>query len=122
MSGSRSTWSPGTAICRTRRCGSCGGESWGWAGLQAFSVFCTALLPFFSLLSGRIRSSPAALAWLGAPVLVGVLAHLCWVVGPAFGPMALPAAGLSVLAVGGIWLGLTYGPVVARLARAPHDA
>jgi hypothetical protein len=94
-------------------------EGWGWGTLQATSLFGTAVLPFACLLLERVRRSTAALAWVGFPVLAGNLAHLCWIVGPVFGPATLPAAALAVLAVGGIWLGTSYGALGTRLARVP---
>lgn len=90
-------------------------QGWGWTALEAASVTLSGLLPIGALLLARVRRRPAALARLGLAVLLGVLAHLVWIVAPAFGAAAVPAAMLGVLAVGGLWVGLAYGPVAARL-------
>ena len=97
----------------------------GWGSLQAISVLLSALLPFGALLVGRVRHSPAALARLGPLVLAGLLAHLAWIVAPAFGAAALLAALLGFVAVGGVWIGLVFGPLAAFMApsgRAAHGA
>ncbi|MBP0491411.1 hypothetical protein [Roseomonas indoligenes] len=90
-----------------------------WIWLQALALALAAALPLGAILLGRVRRSPAALARLGPPVLVGVAAHQAWIVAPAVGPWALPAAALGLVAVGGLWVGLAYGPLAARL-EAKH--
>ncbi|TPG53168.1 hypothetical protein EAH89_17810 [Roseomonas nepalensis] len=90
-------------------------QGWGWTALEAASVTLSALLPIGALLLARVRRRPAALARLGPAVMLGVLAHLVWIVAPAFGAAAVPAALLGVVAVGGLWVGLVDGPLAARL-------
>ncbi|MFT8244730.1 hypothetical protein [Roseomonas sp. BN140053] len=86
---------------------------WGWTGVQAGSVVLASLLPIGLLLRRRVRRSPVALAKLGPWVLLGLLLHLVWIVAPVFGWGAVLAGGLGVLAVGGLWVGLAYGPLTA---------
>ena len=90
-------------------------QGWGWTVLEAASVALSGFLPVGALLVARVRRRPAALARLGPCVLLGVLAHLVWIVAPAFGAAAVLSALLGVLAVGGLWIGLAYGPVIGRL-------
>ncbi|MCK8787083.1 hypothetical protein M0638_22160 [Roseomonas sp. NAR14] len=97
-------------------------EGAGWLALQGASFLLAALLPLVALLRPGTRRSPAALAGLGAAILAGFWAHLCWIVAPAFGASVLPAALLGVLAVGGIWLGLAYGPAGGWLLRRAESA
>jgi len=87
-----------------------------WIWLQAVALGLAAALPLGALLLARVRRSPAALARIGPWILGGILAHQAWIVAPAVGLAALPAAALGVLAVGGLWIGAAYGPVAARLA------
>lgn len=97
----------------------------GWTLLEAASVTLCGILPIGALLVSHLRRRPAALGWLGPCILVGVLAHLAWIVAPAFGAAALLAALLGVVAVGGLWAALAYGPVGARLtprAEAVREA
>ena len=97
---------------------------WDWRIVQAVSLIAATILPLALLLVARIRERPRALGLLGLVVLVGVLAHVAWVVGPAFGPLVLPAGLLGTAAVGGVWIGLAYGPIAAWLAtrEARHAA
>lgn len=98
-------------------------EALPWILLEAASLGLSAILPVVALLPAATRRSPRALAWVGAAVLVGVLLHLLWLVGPPFGPLAVPSGLLGAAAVGGIWLGLAAGPFAARLRReVPHGA
>ncbi|MDB5413278.1 MAG: hypothetical protein JWR10_1613 [Rubritepida sp.] len=93
-----------------------------WIWLQAIALGLAAALPLGALLLARVRRSPAALARLGPWILLGILAHQAWIVAPAVGLAALPAALLGVLAVGGLWVAGAYGPIGARLMRreVPH--
>ncbi|MDO9708768.1 hypothetical protein [Paracraurococcus lichenis] len=98
-------------------------EALPWILLEAASLALSAVLPVLALLSGAARRSPRRLAWVGGAVLAGVLLHMLWLVGPPFGPLAIPAGLLGTAAVGGIWLGLAGGPFAARLRReVPHGA
>jgi hypothetical protein len=98
-------------------------EALPWILLEGVSVALSAVLPIAALLPTVVRRSPRALAWIGGGVLVGVLLHTVWLVGPPFGPWALLSATLGTVAIGGIWTGLAGGPFAARLAReVPHGA
>jgi hypothetical protein len=97
-------------------------QGWGWGALQAVSVLLSALLPFGALLLARVRRSPAALAGLSPFVLAGLLAHFAWIVAPTFGAAALLAALLGFLAVGGLWIGLVFGPLAAVTASFRRTA
>ena len=96
-------------------------QGWVWMGLEAVSILLSAVLPIGALLVAQVRSRPAALGLLGPCVMAGFLAHLAWIVAPPFGLAVLPAALLGVLAVGGLWVGLTYGVLAGRLAT-PREA
>jgi len=92
----------------------------GWVWLEGVSLALSVFLPFGALLARQIRQSPAALMHIGACVLAGILAHYIWFIAPPHGFAALPAAALGVLAVGGLWMGLAYGPIAARLVPVSH--
>ena len=94
-----------------------------WLLLEGVSIATSAVLPLVGLLPGVLRRNRRALAWIGGGVLIGILCHLAWLVGPGFGPWMLPTALLGTLAVGGLWLGLAGGPFAARLRKeVPHGA
>jgi hypothetical protein len=86
-----------------------------WWWLDGAAVVLASLLPFAALLSPRVRRAPGALAIVGLCLLVGVLAHDAWLIGPPFGAGALATAALGAAAIGGIWTGFAYGPVAAWL-------
>lgn len=95
-------------------------ESWGWVWLEGISLVLSVFLPIGALLARQVRQSPTALAYIGPCVLGGILAHYVWFIVPPHGFVALGAAVLGILAVGGLWVGLAYGPIAARLTQAPH--
>ncbi|MDJ0387557.1 hypothetical protein QMO56_05480 [Roseomonas sp. E05] len=91
-------------------------QHWGWLSIELLSLLLSTLLPLVMLLPSAVRGSPAALAQLAPWVLGGVLLHQVWLLAPGAGFWALPVAALAVLAVGGLWFGLTYGLIAGRLA------
>lgn len=96
-----------------------------WIWLEGASILLSTILPIAALLPRGMRRSPPGLAGVGAGVLVGVLLHTAWLVGPPFGPWTLLSAALGTVAVGGLWLALLGGLVAPRLAgpetrRAAH--
>ncbi|RAI58010.1 hypothetical protein [Roseicella frigidaeris] len=94
-----------------------------WRPIEYGALGLAAILPVLALLPATARRSPRCLAWVGAGVLLGVLLHILWLVGPPFGPWASLSGLLGSLAVGGIWAGLAGGPFAARLRReVPHGA
>lgn len=95
-------------------------ESWGWAWLEGISLVFSVFLPFGALLARQVRQSPVALMYIGCCVLGGILAHYVWFIAPPHGFAALGSAVLGILAVGGLWVGLAYGPIAARLTQASH--
>jgi hypothetical protein len=92
-----------------------------WIQLEIGALLLATAVPFVALLAARIRRSPRPLAAVGASVLAGTLLHQAWLVGPRFGPPALLGAVLAVIAIGGIWHGLAYGPIADWFAR-PREA
>lgn len=92
-----------------------------WIWIEIGALLLATAVPFAALLAARIRRSPRPLAAVGASVLAGTLLHQAWLVGPHVGPPALLGGALSVVAIGGIWLDLAYGPVADRLVR-PQEA
>lgn len=96
-------------------------QQWGWLAVELLSLLFSTLLPLVMLLPSPVRGSPAALAQLSPWLLAGVLLHQVWLVAPGVGLWVLPVAALAMLAVGGLWFGLAYGPIAGRLA-SPAEA
>lgn len=74
--------------------------SWSMAGIYA-------AVPFFLLLSRRLKRDPGRLAWAAGLILAGNLMDQYWLVLPTFytGPEALGWTGLLPWAgIGGLWL------------------
>jgi len=86
---------------------------WKWV-VPAVAVFGIAV-PFFSLLSRRLKRKEGALARVAGLVLVSQWAYLLWVIVPAAGVPSLPAMGLALAAVGAI--GALFAGLFARTAR-----
>ena len=80
----------------------------GWVWLGGLSLLLAGLLPALALLSGWVRRSPAALAFLGGCILAGIAAHWVWTLAPAIGRAAALAAMPGLLAVGGLWFGAAF--------------
>ncbi len=97
-----------------------------WVVLEGISLLTSFLLPLAALLPPVTRHWPRAFAWIGALVLLGVLLHLVWLVGPAIGreqpALAILAALVGTAAVGGLWVGLAVGPFAARFPCSPPAA
>jgi hypothetical protein len=93
-------------------------QEMGWRGLDLAAILLTGILPFAVLIREDWRNNPRVLAGIGMAVLLGLLLHWAWLLGPAFGPLALLAAALAWIAIGGIWVALAYGPIAARLEPA----
>lgn len=94
-----------------------------WLWLDVGSLLLATLVPFAALLAARIRRWPRPLAAVGASVLAGTLLHQAWLIGPPVGPLAMLSGTLAVVAIGGAWVGLTFGPFADRLlasAEAQH--
>jgi hypothetical protein len=88
--------------------------------LEGLSLVFSVLVPFAALLARQVRQNPVPLAYVGSCVLGGILAHYVWFIVPPHGFAALGAAVLGILAVGGLWVGLAYGPIAARLTQTSH--
>ncbi len=86
-----------------------------WPWIDLLAIVLSGLLPVFALMRQRWRTDTGKLALIGYCVLVGVFAHLLWLVAPNFGTMAIPSALLSVVAIGGPWLALAYAFAGPRL-------
>lgn len=79
----------------------------GWKWLAGLLVLFQFAVPFFLLLFRSFKRDVRGLAWLAAGLLAVHVAHVYWLVGPAFHPRGLalhwqdPA---SLAAVGGFWV------------------
>ena len=77
-----------------------------WANLVVVAHF---LVPFFLLLSRPVRRTPDRLARVAAWILIAHLAHLFWMLAPAFGPgqwtlwWMVPVLWAGI---GGLWVSL----------------
>jgi hypothetical protein len=75
-----------------------------------------AALPFWLLLTSRVRRSRRALRLVGALVLLGVWLHVVWLLAPAFHADALVAAVIALAVLAFLSLGFARG-VAHRLAE-----
>jgi hypothetical protein len=90
-------------------------QSGAWFWVDAAAIALSGILPIFALMRQRWRNDPAVLACFGACVLVGVFLHIVWLLAPHYGPLTVLAALLSMLAIGALWVTLTYGLLAPRL-------
>ena len=86
-----------------------------WPWIDLLAIVLSGLLPVFALMRQRWRNDPRISALIGYCVLVGLFAHLVWLVAPRFGTMAILSAILAVVAIGGPWLALAYAFAAPRL-------
>ena len=88
----------------------------GWAWTIGAAVALGAALPFWLLLTSRVRRSRRALRLVGALVLLGVWLHVVWLLAPAFHPDAIVAAMIALAVLAFLSLGFARG-VAHRLAE-----
>jgi hypothetical protein len=93
-----------------------------WIWLEIGSLLLATAVPFAAMLSASIRRGPRPLALVGASVLSGTLLHQAWLVGPHVGPLALLSGVLGIVAIGGVWIALAYGPLADRLPGLRQEA
>ena len=91
----------------------------GWEWVIAVAVAVGAFLPFALLLRQDLRRNRAALRVVGSLVLIGVFLHLLWLMAPVFRWDAIIAAVLSLVALGGLCIGLA-DLVAMRIRSAAH--
>ncbi|MFO1039647.1 MAG: hypothetical protein U1E45_22615 [Geminicoccaceae bacterium] len=84
---------------------------WRWLTLAA--LVGGGLIPALALMFASVRSSARALRWVALAVLPGIFLHVVWLVGPQFGVASLPAGALATIAIGGILIALSSGPLLA---------
>ncbi len=90
--------------------------SGGWGFLMGLVVLGHFVLPFFLLLSERLRHDWRVVASLAGLVLAAQLVFQVWQTAPAWGELApgpLPITG-ALLAVGGLWLFMVLTDLGAR--------
>ncbi len=93
----------------------------GWEAIVTLAFLFGSLFPFLGLLLRGVRRSAAALRVVGASVLLGVLLHDVWLLGPEFGWTAVAAAPVALLGMGGLWIAVAYGDVLP-VRRLVHGA
>ena len=84
----------------------------GWLWVAIIALACSALIPIAALMFETVRSDAGLLRFVGATILVGIVAHDVWLMAPSCDWRALPSAFLALVALGGIsfafanwWLG-----------------
>jgi hypothetical protein len=93
----------------------------GWAWLMLAALIFGFVLPLAALMIERLRRDRMALRAIGLSVLLGVLCHDAWLIGPGAGPLALVAAIMAVAAMMAGTTLLTAAPLFARISgEAAH--
>lgn len=89
-----------------------------WSAVLVASLVIGGVLPFFALLFAAVRKSPALLRGVGLLVLVGIAGHFAWLVLPAYGAGAGPAAVAALFLLAGLaLLSSLAGRILARRTR-----
>lgn len=81
-------------------------RGWPWTLVAAFAFVCGSVLPIFSLFLKRVRASRRALRIVGGVTLCGIAAFDCYLIGPAFGVLAIAAGALAMFAIGALALAI----------------
>jgi hypothetical protein len=93
-----------------------------WRELGVMVILIHFALPFFALLSRRLKRSPRQLAGVAALLLLACIADAYWEVLPSLRPDGLAFDWndlLALLALGGIWCGLLLRDLNGPRRRAP---
>lgn len=94
-----------------------------WDAILVASLVVGGVLPFLALLFATVRDSPMLLRGIGVLILVGLVGHFAWLVLPAYGDEAGPAAAASLLGLAGlILLSVPVSRFLARRARRLRHA
>ncbi len=88
-----------------------------WTLLAYLAFICGSALPTMLLLFARIRANRSALRVIGAIVLLGLAFYDVYLVVPPFGSVALLAAGLALVGMGCLMLGLSLLTIPAMAAQ-----
>jgi len=94
-----------------------------WLALAVLAFVFGSILPIFSLFFGRWRRSPRALRIIGVIALVGLALFDAYLVAPAYGPIALAAAVLALIAIGALlvaFLAMPWAQAPVRHWRMRH--
>jgi hypothetical protein len=70
---------------------------WNMIAIAAFVL--GSLVPVSALLLARVRESAWALRWIGGAALYGIVLYNVWLLAPAFGALALPAAVFAAIVI-----------------------
>jgi hypothetical protein len=93
-------------------------DEWPWTWIAVLAFGLAAVIPIFALFLQRVRRSQRALRVVGIIALVGIATYDAYLIAPAFGPLALGAAMVALIAIGALLvacLGLSWaGPALSR--------
>jgi hypothetical protein len=92
---------------------------WLWLALGALAF--GAVAPIVALLFADVRASPRALSVVGASLLFGIVLHDVWLMASDVGPVAIPAALLAMVAIGGLATGFSSWLRARQFQRKPLD-
>jgi len=81
-----------------------------WLAIAVLAFLFGSVIPIFSLFLGRWRRSPRALRIIGVIALAGIALFDAYLVVPAFGPLALGAAALALIAIGALLIAFLAMP------------
>lgn len=94
-----------------------------WNAVLVASLVLGGVLPFLALLFSAVRNSPMGLRGVAVPILVGLAGHFAWLVLPAYGDAAGPAAAASLLWLTVLTLvSVPFSRVLARRAGGLRHA
>ena len=96
----------------------------GWQGVGLFLIAFHFVLPFFLLLSRRVKRQAQLLMALAVLILCVRLVDLFWLIVPAFYPEGLHVHWLDlviVLALGGLWFAFFLWQWTGKTAVPQHD-
>lgn len=86
-----------------------------WWVLSLIAFLLGSAVPILALLLARIRNHRRALRVIGVVELVGLAAYTAYLIAPPFGWHALIGAGLALIAIGGLLVGLAFSDLPAAL-------
>lgn len=83
---------------------------WPWTFIAGFAFILGAVAPILALLLGRLRSDPRALRAIAGVTLCGLALYDAYLVVPVFGVLALAAACVALIAIGGLLIAFVATP------------
>ncbi|MBI3721165.1 MAG: hypothetical protein HY248_01315, partial [Fimbriimonas ginsengisoli] len=96
----------------------------GWNFIGGFLIVFQFLVPFFALMTPRIKASPRALAWVCGWLILMRFLDVYYIVTPMYrttGPMVHWQDIVALLGVGGIWLAAFGSQVKGASVYPVHD-